>query len=209
MEFRLPELGEGIESATVTAVLVKPGDAVAAGQNVIFGRDGQGAVDVPVESAGTVGQIQVKPGDKVARGGADPHPQRYRQAGREDGTACQRPPKPAKPRAFCCSTTGEWQEAPVVKRQRSRLSRRTADFKLPALGEGIDAGTITAVLVKPGDAIKAGQNVVTIETDKAAVDVPAEADGVVEAIHVKPGDKVHDRRESVDPADRWRTPSGG
>jgi pyruvate dehydrogenase E2 component (dihydrolipoamide acetyltransferase) len=46
------------------------------------------------------------------------------------------------------------------------------------------------VLVKPGDAVKAGQNLVAIETDKAAVEVPAEADGVVEAIHVKPGDKV-------------------
>ena len=46
------------------------------------------------------------------------------------------------------------------------------------------------MLVKPGDAVKAGQNVVAIETDKAAVDVPAEVDGTVEAVHVKPGDKV-------------------
>jgi pyruvate dehydrogenase E2 component (dihydrolipoamide acetyltransferase) len=64
------------------------------------------------------------------------------------------------------------------------------EFKLPELGEGIDAGTITAVMVKPGDAVKAGQNVVAIETDKAAVEVPAESDGVVEAVHVKTGDKV-------------------
>jgi pyruvate dehydrogenase E2 component (dihydrolipoamide acetyltransferase) len=45
-------------------------------------------------------------------------------------------------------------------------------------------------LVKPGDAVKVGQNVVAIETDKAAVEVPADADGTVEAVHVKPGDKV-------------------
>src|SRR5438309_10736726 len=64
------------------------------------------------------------------------------------------------------------------------------DFRLPNLGEGIEGGTITAVFVKPGDAVKAGQNVVAIETDKAAVEVPADADGVVEAVHVKPGDKV-------------------
>src|SRR5437762_9273316 len=64
------------------------------------------------------------------------------------------------------------------------------DFRLPNLGEGIEGGTVTAVLVKVGDAVKAGQNVVAVETDKAAVEVPAESDGTVEAVHVKPGDKV-------------------
>src|SRR5437764_788356 len=64
------------------------------------------------------------------------------------------------------------------------------DFRLPNLGEGIDAATVTAVLVKPGDAVSAGQNVVSVETDKAAVEVPAEAEGTVEAVRVKPGDKV-------------------
>ncbi len=64
------------------------------------------------------------------------------------------------------------------------------DFRLPNLGEGIDAATVTAVLVKPGDAIKAGQNVVSVETDKAAVDVPAESDGTVESVLVKAGDKI-------------------
>src|SRR3954453_10448670 len=64
------------------------------------------------------------------------------------------------------------------------------DFRLPNLGEGIEGGTVTSVLVKVGDLVKAGQNVVAIETDKAAVEVPADADGVVEAVHVKPGDKA-------------------
>src|SRR4051794_7642913 len=68
MEFRLPELGEGIESATVTAVLVKPGDSVAAGQNVVSVETDKASVDVPVESAGMIAAIQVKPGDKVPVG---------------------------------------------------------------------------------------------------------------------------------------------
>src|SRR5262245_60509403 len=68
MEFRLPELGEGIESATVTAVLVKPGDAVKAGQNVIAVETDKAAVEVPIETAGTIGQVYVKPGDKLPVG---------------------------------------------------------------------------------------------------------------------------------------------
>ena len=64
------------------------------------------------------------------------------------------------------------------------------DFRLPALGEGIESATVTAVLVKPGDDVKAGQNVVSVETDKAAVDVPADAAGTVAQVHIKPGDKL-------------------
>jgi pyruvate dehydrogenase E2 component (dihydrolipoamide acetyltransferase) len=64
------------------------------------------------------------------------------------------------------------------------------EVSLPNLGEGIDAATVTAVLVKPGDKVTTGQNLIAVETDKAAVEVPAESAGTVEAVHVKPGDKI-------------------
>src|SRR5439155_769477 len=64
------------------------------------------------------------------------------------------------------------------------------EFRLPALGEGIDSATVTAVLVKPGDTVEAGQHVIAVETDKAAMEVEADAAGTVEQVHVKPGDKV-------------------
>ena len=64
------------------------------------------------------------------------------------------------------------------------------DFRLPALGEGIDAATVVGVRVKPGDAVTAGQEVVDVETDKAAVSVPVDAAGTVAELKVKPGDKV-------------------
>src|SRR5207237_1210444 len=64
------------------------------------------------------------------------------------------------------------------------------EFRLPALGEGIESATVTAVLVKPGDAVSAGQHVIAVETDKAAMEVEADAAGTVEQVHVKPGDKV-------------------
>src|SRR5262245_6174472 len=64
------------------------------------------------------------------------------------------------------------------------------DFRLPALGEGIDAATVVGVRVKPGDAVTAGQEVVDVETDKAAVSVPVDSAGTVAELKVKPGDKV-------------------
>src|SRR5438128_5564330 len=69
MDFRLPSLGEGIDSATVVGVRVKPGDAVAAGQEVVDVETDKAAVPVPVDVAGTVAELKVKPGDKVAIGG--------------------------------------------------------------------------------------------------------------------------------------------
>ena len=61
---------------------------------------------------------------------------------------------------------------------------------LPNLGEGIDSATVVAIRVKPGDAVKVGQDVVDIETDKAAMSISAEAAGTVGDLAVKPGDKV-------------------
>src|SRR5436305_1180637 len=68
MDFRLPALGEGIESATVTQVLVKPGDAVSAGQPVLAVETDKAAMEVEAGAAGKVGQDQVKTGDKAPIG---------------------------------------------------------------------------------------------------------------------------------------------
>jgi pyruvate dehydrogenase E2 component (dihydrolipoamide acetyltransferase) len=174
MEFRLPPLGEGIDSATVVGVLVKAGDAVKAGQAVLAVETDKAAVEVPVEADGVVGQLHVKNGDKVpvggliltlTGGGAAPA-----AAPKAEPAKASPPPPPAAPAA----------QQPAGK----------VEFALPALGEGIDSATVVGVLVKAGDAVKAGQAVLAVETDKAAVEVPVEAAGTVEAIHVKTGDKI-------------------
>jgi pyruvate dehydrogenase E2 component (dihydrolipoamide acetyltransferase) len=178
MDFRLPALGEGIDSATVVGVLVKAGDTVSAGQNVLAVETDKAAVEVPIESAGTVAEVKVKPGDKLPVGGLV-----------LTLTANGAPTKPAAatasgPRERAVETPKPQPPAPAPSTSGS------VDVKLPALGEGIEAATVVGVLVKVGDTITAGQNVLAVETDKAAVEVPCESAGKVEAIHVKPGDKV-------------------
>jgi pyruvate dehydrogenase E2 component (dihydrolipoamide acetyltransferase) len=63
-------------------------------------------------------------------------------------------------------------------------------MKLPELGENIEGGDVLRVMVKPGDAIKKDQPVLELETDKATIEVPSSAEGVVKEIKVKPGEKV-------------------
>ena len=64
------------------------------------------------------------------------------------------------------------------------------DMKLPELGENIEGGDVLRVMVKAGDAIKKDQPVLELETDKATIEVPSSADGVVKEVKVKPGEKV-------------------
>jgi pyruvate dehydrogenase E2 component (dihydrolipoamide acetyltransferase) len=64
------------------------------------------------------------------------------------------------------------------------------EMKLPELGENIEGGDVLRVIVKPGDLIKKDQPVLELETDKATIEVPASADGIVKEIKVKPGEKV-------------------
>jgi pyruvate dehydrogenase E2 component (dihydrolipoamide acetyltransferase) len=64
------------------------------------------------------------------------------------------------------------------------------EFKLPDLGEGVESGTVVAVLVNVGDAVAAEQPVVEIEADKATVELPCPHAGTVHAVHVKVGDQL-------------------
>ena len=60
------------------------------------------------------------------------------------------------------------------------------ELKLPEVGEGIESGTVVAVLVKEGDRVEVDQPVLELETDKAVVEMPSTVAGVVKTVHVKP-----------------------
>jgi pyruvate dehydrogenase E2 component (dihydrolipoamide acetyltransferase) len=64
------------------------------------------------------------------------------------------------------------------------------EFKLPALGEGVDSGDVVGVSVKAGDKVAKGQVLLEVETNKAVMDVPAPEDAVISSVTVKSGDKV-------------------
>ena len=61
------------------------------------------------------------------------------------------------------------------------------ELKLPELGENITQGTVTKILVKVGDALKKGQSILEIETDKAVLEVPSASEGLVKEILIKAG----------------------
>lgn len=64
------------------------------------------------------------------------------------------------------------------------------EMKLPSLGENIETADVVRVLVQAGVRVAKDQPVLEVETEKATIDVPSPTDGVVVAVHVKPGDKI-------------------
>jgi pyruvate dehydrogenase E2 component (dihydrolipoamide acetyltransferase) len=82
-------------------------------------------------------------------------------------------------------------------------------FKLPELGENVEAGDVLSVLVAEGDAIEQDQPVLELETDKATIEVPSSIGGTVQKVHVKEGDKVKVGQVilTVDEAGKRKTPA--
>ena len=174
MEFCLPELGEGIEAATVVGVHVKAGDVLQPGQIVFAVETDKAAVDVPIKLGGSVDAVLVKVGDKVAIGGA------LLSLKASTTAAPAAAPKPAPAKVA---------PAPVAA-PKAAVATGSVEFYLPELGEGIEAATVVGILVKVGETVAVGQMVFAVETDKAAVEVPTSKAGIVETIHVKIGEKV-------------------
>ncbi|MFM8274447.1 MAG: biotin/lipoyl-containing protein, partial [Gemmata sp.] len=176
MDIVLANPGEGIEGGTVTGVMVKVGDAVKAGQVVAEVSTDKASMEVAAEADGTVSAVHVKPGDKVSVGG-----KLITLSGGAKLAAPPAQPKHEQPKP---------EPAKAASAERPKGASASADVVLANPGEGIEGGTVTAVMVKAGDAVKVGQGLVEVSTDKASMEVTAEVGGTVEAVHVKPGDKV-------------------
>ncbi|NOX64223.1 MAG: dihydrolipoyllysine-residue acetyltransferase [Chlorobi bacterium] len=180
-EFKLPELGENIDSAEVTKVLVAVGDTVEKDQIVLEIETDKATVEVPSEINGVVKEVRVKVGDTAKIGSV-------LFMIEETSKKRKRKKEVVKPVEEIVKETTE----PEVKTsvQVSASSSDISEFKLPELGENIETADVTKVLVKPGDKIEKDQIVLEIETDKATVEVPSEFAGTVKEVFIKEGDKA-------------------
>lgn len=177
MELTVPELGEGIASATVIRVLVKPGDTLAANQDAVEVETEKASMTIAAEAAGTVEKVLVKPGDKVKVGAP-----LLTYAGK---AAPAKAAKPAQPATSAPPPLSRPPTPPPAK--PAATGQRRVEYLMPDLGEGITQGTVVSVEVQPGDTVAADQTLIMLETDKATIPVPAPAAGEIEEIPLKPG----------------------
>ena len=186
IEFKLPNLGEGVSSADIAEILVKEGDTISAGQIVMELETDKAVVELPCPHAGVVGRILVKEGATVTVGqpvlviegaGAATAPAAPAKAPGADASGS----KPAPAAAAGPST---------INHQPSTSSTGPVEFKLPSLGEGVASADIADIAVKEGDTITNGQILMELETDKAVVELPSSVAGKITKLLVKAGETV-------------------
>ncbi|MDG6266222.1 pyruvate dehydrogenase complex dihydrolipoyllysine-residue acetyltransferase [Glaesserella parasuis] len=162
-QIQIPDIGG--DEVTVTEVMVKVGDTIAADQSIINVEGDKASMEVPAPEAGVVKEVLVKVGDKVTTGspmlvleaaGSAPAPQAVAEAA----------PAPAA--------------APTAS--------AVVDVNVPDIGG--DEVNVTEIMVKVGDTVAVDQSIINVEGDKASMEVPAPIAGVVKEILVKVGDKV-------------------
>ena len=169
IEVKVPDIGD-FKDVPVIEVMVKPGDKVKPEDPLVSLESDKATMDVPSPAAGTVKELKVKVGDKVSEGSvillldSDTGAQAAAPAAAPK-TAVTPPPAPTS--------------APAG----------VAEVRVPDIGDFKDVPVIE-IMVKLGDTVKAEDALVTLESDKATMDVPAPLSGKVQDIRIKVGDKV-------------------
>jgi len=175
VEVKVPDIGD-FKDVEVIEVLVKPGDTVAVDQSLLTVESDKASMEIPSSHAGVVKELKVALGDKVNQGvlvlileaaGAAAAP----AAAPAPAAPAPAPAAPAAAPAAAAAATG-----PI-------------EVLVPDIGD-FDEVAVIEVFVKPGDAVKVEQSLITVESDKASMEIPSSHAGVVSELKVKVGDKV-------------------
>jgi len=182
IEVKVPDIGD-FDEVSVIELLVKPGDTVKPEQSLVTVESDKASMEIPSSSAGVVKELKVKLGDKVKEGSV--------LVVLDSATAAAPSPQPSP-------VSGRGSEAPAVSSPsavpagegRSEGAKGPIEIRVPDIGDFKDVGVIE-LLVKPGDTVKPEQSLITVESDKASMEIPSSAGGVVKELKVKLGDKIN------------------
>jgi pyruvate dehydrogenase E2 component (dihydrolipoamide acetyltransferase) len=177
-EVRVPDMGN-FDSVAVIDVLVKPGDTIDIDTPLVTLETDKATMDVPSTARGVVEKVHVAKGGTVSTGALV-------VTVKSEGAApvAQPTAKPAAPAATPVAPA-----APAATSAPAPAVPSSIDVRVPDMGSFDSVGVID-VLVKPGDSVDIDSPLVTLETDKATMDVPSTAKGLVEKVHVSKGGKV-------------------
>jgi pyruvate dehydrogenase E2 component (dihydrolipoamide acetyltransferase) len=176
VEVQVPDIGD-FDEVAVIELLVKVGDTVAVEQSLITVESDKASMEIPSSTAGVVKEIKVALGDKVKQGSVVVM---VEAAGAAAAPVSE--PKPASAPAAAAP------KAPVSVAPSAPAG--PVEVRVPDIGDFKDVAVIE-LLVKVGDTVKVEQSLITVESDKASMEIPSSTAGVVKEIKVKLGDTVN------------------
>lgn len=174
IDIKVPDIGD-FTDVPVIEVFVKPGDVIKVDDALITLESDKATMDVPASAAGVVKEVLVKLGDRIGEGTV------VVRVEASDGAAAPQAAVAAPSPAPATTTPAPQATAPA--------GGGIIDVKVPDIGDFAEVPVIE-VFVKPGDVVKVDDALVTLESDKATMDVPSSAAGTVKEVLVKLGDKV-------------------
>ena len=175
----MPDIGD-FKDVAVIEVLVKPGDAIKQEQSLITVESDKASMEIPSSAAGVVKELKVEVGSKVKEGSVV-------LVLEAEGAGAAAAPAPAAAPAAAAPAPAPAAAAPAPA---TPAASGPVEVKVPDIGDFKDVAVIE-VLVKPGDTIKAEQSLITVESDKASMEIPSSAAGVLKELKVKVGDTVN------------------
>lgn len=166
--FKVPDIGDG--AARVIEIMVAKGDRIEAEQSLLTLESDKASMEIPAPAAGVVESIDVQMDQEVQTGDLMIHI-------RVEGAAseAEAAEEPAKQEAAA--------PAPAEKSAPKKAESSTQSFNIPDIGDG--SARVIELMVKVGDTVEAEQSLLTLESDKASMEIPSPAAGVIEAIEVK------------------------
>ena len=176
-ELLIPDIGD-FQQVPVIDILVKAGDTVATDEPLLTLESDKATMDVPAEAAGKVAKVKVSVGDRVSKGDCF---MLLDEPARPGKAAADRKPESAPP------------PAPPEPAEPKAAADTLLDIEMPAL-DGFSDVPVIDVLVRPGNMVSAEDPLLTLESDKATMDVPSPCAGEIVEVLVDKGDKVSQGR---------------
>ena len=198
IDIQVPDIGD-FDEVTVIELLVKPGDTIKADQSLLTVESDKASMEIPSSAAGVVKALKVALGDKVKQGSvvltletadattsSDEKPAVVQAVNASDATQsiAVAPEAAAAPASMPVAAQAP---APVPV---PAASSGVVEVRVPDIGDFKDVSVIE-VLVAVGDTIKVEQSLVTVESDKASMEIPSSAAGVLKDLKVKLGDVIN------------------
>jgi pyruvate dehydrogenase E2 component (dihydrolipoamide acetyltransferase) len=180
IDIKVPDIGD-FEEVAVIELMVKVGDTIKVDQSILTVESDKASMEIPSSHAGVVKEIKVAVGGKVKEGSIV-------LSLEVAGEAAVSAPAPAAA-APAPAPTPAAQAAPAAV-AAAVVTSGPVEVKIPDIGDFKDVSVIE-ILVKVGDIIKVEQSLMTVESDKAAMEIPSSAAGVLKELKVKLGDKVN------------------
>jgi pyruvate dehydrogenase E2 component (dihydrolipoamide acetyltransferase) len=183
VEVKVPDIGD-FDEVAVIELLVKVGDTVKAEQSLITVESDKASMEIPSSTAGVVKELRVVLGDKVKEGSVVLVVEAAGEAAAPAPAAAPAAATPAPVAAPAAAPAAA--AAPVV----APAAVGPVEVFVPDIGDFKDVAVIE-VFVKPGDSIKVEQSLITVESDKASMEIPSSHAGVLKELKVKVGDTVN------------------